>query len=414
MGLKIAVLKETAKNENRVAATPDTIKKYIAMGFSVAVEKDAGLNASFLDAMYKDIGATIVANATAAVKDADIILSVQSPEPTTLSNAKKGAILIGILNPYKNNDDFKAYNSNNVTAIATEFMPRISRAQSMDVLSSQSNLAGYRAVIDAASTFSSAFPIMMTAAGTVPPAKVFVMGAGVAGLQAIATAKRLGAVVSATDVRLAAKEQVQSLGANFIMVEDEEAQQAETSGGYAKEMSDAYKKKQAALVAETIKKQDIVITTALIPGRPAPVLVTEEMVKSMKPGSVIVDLAVEQGGNCPISEPDKIVEKHGVKLIGYTNMAARVAVNASALYAKNLLTLITYIYDAEAKALNIDLKDEITGAIVLTQSGKTVHERFKAPATATATAAPKASAKKASAKKKPAAKKTTTKTKAKS
>ncbi|MAS87685.1 MAG: NAD(P)(+) transhydrogenase (Re/Si-specific) subunit alpha [Micavibrio sp.] len=414
MGLKIAVLKETAKNENRVAATPDTIKKYIAMGFSVAVEKDAGLNASFLDAMYKDIGATIVANATAAVKDADIILSVQSPEPATLSNAKKGAILIGILNPYKNNDGFKAYNSNNVTAIATEFMPRISRAQSMDVLSSQSNLAGYRAVIDAASTFSSAFPMMMTAAGTVPPAKVFVMGAGVAGLQAIATAKRLGAVVSATDVRLAAKEQVQSLGANFIMVEDEEAQQAETSGGYAKEMSDAYKKKQAALVAETIKKQDIVITTALIPGRPAPVLVTEEMVKSMKPGSVIVDLAVEQGGNCPISEPDKIVEKHGVKLIGYTNMAARVAVNASALYAKNLLTLITYIYDAEAKALNIDLKDEITGAIVLTQSGKTVHERFKAPATATATAAPKASAKKASAKKKPAAKKTTTKTKAKS
>jgi NAD(P) transhydrogenase subunit alpha len=408
MGLKIAVLKETAKNEHRVAATPDSIKKYIAMGFSVAVEKEAGLSASLLDIMYKDVGATVVASAADAVKDADIILSVQSPESATLGHAKKGAILVGILNPYKNDDGFKAYNTNNVTAIATEFMPRISRAQSMDVLSSQSNLAGYRAVIDAAATFSSAFPMMMTAAGTVPPAKVFVMGAGVAGLQAIATAKRMGAVVSATDVRLAAKEQVQSLGANFIMVDDEEAQQAETSGGYAKEMSDAYKKKQAALVAETIKKQDIVITTALIPGRPAPVLVTEEMVKSMKPGSIIVDLAVEQGGNCPISEPDKIIEKHGVKLIGYTNMAARVAVNASALYAKNLLTLITHLYNVENKAMTVDLNDEITGAIVLTKDGKTVHERFKsakAPV-ATPTAAPKTAAKKPAAKKAATATKT--------
>ncbi|MAZ00061.1 MAG: NAD(P)(+) transhydrogenase (Re/Si-specific) subunit alpha [Micavibrio sp.] len=376
MSLKIAVLKETAKFEKRVAASPDTVKKYIGMGFTVSVEKGAGLGSSFTDAAYKEAGASIAASTASAVKDADIILCVQSPDAETLSATKKDAVLIGSLNPYGNKDDFKGYNAAKVTAITTEFVPRITRAQNMDVLSSQANLAGYRAVIDAAGEYGAAFPMMMTAAGTVPPTKVFVMGAGVAGLQAIATAKRLGAVVSATDVRPAAKEQVQSLGGTFVMVEDEETAAAETSGGYAKEMSDEYKKKQAALIAETIKKQDVVICTALIPGRPAPVLVSEDMVKTMKPGSIIIDLAAAQGGNCPLSEPDKVVEKHGVKIVGYTNMASRVAGNASALYAKNLLNLVTHLFDSEAKALNIDLEDEITGAIVLTEKGKTVHSNF--------------------------------------
>lgn len=403
MTIKIAVLKETEENENRVAATPDTVKKYIASGFSVVIEKGAGLASSLSDKDYETAGAKIVSNAAEATKGAHLVLCVQAPKPDTLKTLDKNTVLVGTLNPYANSNLFSAYNTNSVSAISMEFVPRISRAQSMDVLSSQSNLAGYRAVIDAAAVYDAAFPMMMTAAGTVPPVKVFVMGAGVAGLQAIATAKRLGAVVSATDVRMAAKEQVQSLGASFVMVEDEETKQAETSGGYAKEMSDAYKKKQADLIAETIQKQDIVICTALIPGRPAPVLVSEAMVKTMKAGSVIVDLAVEQGGNCPLSKPNQVTEAHGVKIIGYTNMASRVSRNASALYAKNIMTFVTHIYDKEKNALKVDLADEITGAMTLTHSGAVVHERFK-EAKEKAPAAAKPAEKKAVTKK-PAAKK---------
>jgi NAD(P) transhydrogenase subunit alpha len=286
---------------------------------------------------------------------------------------KSGAVLIGILAPYAAREQAQAYAARGVNAFAMEFMPRITRAQTMDVLSSQSNLAGYKAVVDAASEFGRAFPMMMTAAGTVAPARVLVMGAGVAGLQAIATARRLGAIVSATDVRPAAKEQVQSLGATFVAVEDEEFKQAETAGGYAKQMSAEYQQKQKALIAETIKKQDIVITTALIPGRKAPVLVDEEMVKSMKPGSVIVDLAVEQGGNCPLTEPDKVVVKHGVKLVGHLNVPSRLAVDASALYARNLLNFVTLMIDKGTKALKIDWEDEIIKGTALTRDGKIVH-----------------------------------------
>ena len=374
MGLKIAVLKESAKNESRVSASPDTIKKYIDLGFTVSVQKNAGEKSSFSDALYKDAGAKIATTDKACIKDADIILCVQSPKADLLAEAKAEALLIGILDPY--NAEFKTYNDAKLTAIAMEFMPRITRAQNMDVLSSQANLAGYRAVIEASEAYNAAFPMMMTAAGTVPPAKVFVMGVGVAGLQAIATAKRLGAIVSATDVRPAVKEQVQSLGGSFVMVEDEETAAAETSGGYAKEMSEDYKKKQAALIAETITKQDIDITTALIPGRPAPVLVTEHMVTTMKPGSVIVDMAAAQGGTCPLTEADKSIEKHAVTIIGYTDLASRVSGNTSSLYAKNLLNLVTLLYDQEKTELTVDLEDEITGAITLTHKGKTVHERF--------------------------------------
>jgi len=282
-----------------------------------------------------------------------------------------------MLNPYAARDDLAVYASKNVTAMSMELMPRITRAQAMDVLSSQSNLVGYKAVLDAAEQFGRAFPMMMTAAGTVPPARVFVMGAGVAGLQAIATAKRLGAIVSATDVRPAAKEQVQSLGASFVMVENEETRQAETSGGYAKEMSDDYKRQQAILVADTIKKQDIVICTALIPGRAAPRLVSREMLESMKTGSVVVDLAVEQGGNCEMSEAGKVVEYAGVRIIGYRNMPSRIAVDASALYARNVLSFLTLISAKEGGALAVDWGDEIVKAVALTRDGAIVHEQFK-------------------------------------
>jgi NAD(P) transhydrogenase subunit alpha len=283
-----------------------------------------------------------------------------------------------MLNPYGARDSIAGYAAKGVNAFAMELMPRITRAQSMDVLSSQSNLAGYKAVIDAAAEFGRAFPMMMTAAGTIAPARVLVMGAGVAGLQAIATARRLGAIVSATDVRPAAKEQVESLGGSFVAVEDEEFKQAETAGGYAKEMSDAYKAKQAALIAETIKKQDVVITTALIPGRKAPVLVSEEMVQSMKLGSVIVDLAVEQGGNCPLSEAGKVVVKHGVKIVGHTNVPSRLAVDATALYARNLLNFVTLLVDKETKALKVNWEDEIVQGVALTRDGQVIHPTFKA------------------------------------
>ena len=372
MATKIAVLKETGSFEKRVAAIPETVKKLIAKGFTITIEAGAGHNSSYPDQDYVTAGATIAASAKDATKDADIILCVEAPE--TLS-AKKGAILIGLLAPYNNKDKLTAYASSDVTAMSMELVPRITRAQAMDVLSSQSNLAGYRAVLEAAVLLPHAFPMMMTAAGTVPPARVFVMGAGVAGLQAIATANRLGAVVSATDVRAAAKEQVQSLGASFVMVESDEIKNAETSGGYAKEMSDDFKKKQATLVADTITRQDIVITTALIPGRPAPKLITEDMVKSMKPGSVIIDMAVEQGGNCELSKAGEVVEAHGVKIAGYRNIPSRIAADASALYSRNLMNLVNILVDKDGN-LALNMEDEIVKNVTLTKDGAIVHPNF--------------------------------------
>lgn len=373
MGLTISVIKETAHDENRVAATPDTIKKLISLGASVTVQAGAGLSAAITDDAYTAAGATIARDALTAVKDADAVLCVQRPEADILERLGAGTTLIGLLNPYQFKDSVARFERTGASAVALELVPRTTRAQSMDVLSSQANLAGYRAVIEAASVYARAFPMMMTAAGTIAPAKVFVMGAGVAGLQAIATARRLGAVVSATDVRAASREQVQSLGASFVMVENEETKQAETSGGYAKEMSEDYKRQQASLIAETIRKQDIVITTALIPGRPAPILVTEEMVKSMKPGSVIVDMAVAQGGNCTLSEKGKVAEKYGVKIVGYTNLASNIAADASALYARNLLNLVTLMVNKDKKEIAFDFADDIVKAVTLVHEGKAVH-----------------------------------------
>ncbi|HET8726473.1 MAG TPA: Re/Si-specific NAD(P)(+) transhydrogenase subunit alpha [Alphaproteobacteria bacterium] len=389
--MKIAILKERRPGELRVAASPETVKRFAGLGIEVVVEKGAGETAAATDEAYRNAGATIADDAKAALDGADVVLKVQRPlladegKIDELVLMKRGAVLIGALAPYDAGDSLKAYADAGIDAFAMELMPRITRAQSMDILSSQSNLAGYRAVLDAAAEFGRAFPMMMTAAGTVPPAKAMIMGVGVAGLQAIATARRLGAVVSATDVRPATKEQVESLGGTFIAVEDEEFRQAETAGGYAKEMSDAYKQKQAELIAETIRKQDIVITTALIPGRPAPVLVTEEMVATMKPGSVIVDLAVERGGNCPLSKPGKVVTtKNGVKIVGHTNVPSRVAVDASALYAKNLLNFLTPLVDRDQKALKIDWDDEIIKGTALTRDGRIVHPAFLAAEPASA------------------------------
>jgi NAD(P) transhydrogenase subunit alpha len=383
IGMKLAVPKERREGEARAAATPDSVKKLIALGFEVTVESGAGAGASIADEQFAAAGARIVSDAAAALADADVILRVQRPMTAAegrdeLAGVKRGAILIGMLAPYASKEQIQAYAAAGVSAIALELVPRITRAQSMDVLSSQANLAGYRAVLDAAYEFGRAIPMMMTAAGTVPPARAFIMGVGVAGLQAIATAKRLGAVVSATDVRPATKEQVESLGGTFVAVMDEEFQQAQTAGGYAKEMSKEYQAKQAALIAETIRKQDIVITTALIPGRKAPVLVSEEMVKSMKPGSVIVDLAVEQGGNCPLSEPGKVVVKHGVKIVGHTNVPSRIAVDATALYARNLVNYLTPLMDKATKAVKLDLADEVVKGSLLTHEGKIVHPGFAA------------------------------------
>lgn len=371
--MKLAVLKERMTGENRVAASPETVKKFIGLGFSVSVEAGAGLGSAVTDEMFKSAGAVICDGISGTVQDASVVLKVRGPSVEEISAMPSGTLLIAMLAPYQEKETIAALAAKKIDAFAMEFVPRITRAQSMDVLSSQANLAGYRAVIEAAGSFGRAFPLMMTAAGTVPPAKVFVMGAGVAGLQAIATARRLGASVSATDVRPAVKEQVQSLGAAFVMVEDEETKAAETSGGYAKEMSEAYKQKQAALVAETIKKQDIVITTALIPGRKAPVLVTEEMVKSMKPGSVIIDLAVEQGGNCPLSKPDQTVEIGGVKIVGFTNLPSRIAVDASALYARNLFNFVAPLVDKETKGLKVNWEDDIIKGAGLTRAGAIVH-----------------------------------------
>jgi NAD(P) transhydrogenase subunit alpha len=376
--MKIAIVAETDQGESRVAATPETVKKLIGLGAEVAVQPGAGVKSGILDADYQAAGAAVAAD---ALKDADVVLTVRRPGAATLAGVHKGALVISIMDPYGNEGALKSLADAGVTAIAMELMPRITRAQSMDVLSSQANLAGYRAVIDASAEYGRAFPMMMTAAGTVPAARVFIMGVGVAGLQAIATARRLGAVVTATDVRPATKEQVESLGAKFLAVEDEEFKNAQTAGGYAKEMSKEYQAKQAALVAEHIKKQDVVITTALIPGRPAPRLVSAEMVKSMKPGSVLVDLAVERGGNVEGVEAGKVAAVNGVKIVGFTNMPGRLAASASGLYAKNLLTFLDILIDKKEKKLAINWDDEILKAVVLTRDGAIVHPSF-APKTA--------------------------------
>jgi len=381
--MKIGIVKERRAHERRCAVSPDTVKKYVGLGARVVIETGAGLTAAITDDAFKAAGAEIVADAAAALGDADLVLKVQRPltsgegGPDELGPIKKGAVLAAILNPYNAKEAIADYAARGIDAMAMELIPRITRAQSMDVLSSQANLAGYRAVIDAAAEFGRAYPMMMTAAGTVAPARVLVMGAGVAGLQAIATARRLGAIVSATDVRPAAKEQVTSLGATFVAVEDEEFKQAETTAGYAKPMSAEYQAKQAALIAETIKKQDIVITTALIPGRKAPELVSAEMVQSMKPGSVIIDLAVEQGGNCALSELDKVVEKHGVKIVGHANVPSRIAVDSTTLYAKNLLNFVQLLIDKETKALKVNWEDEIVKGVALTRDGQVIHPNFK-------------------------------------
>jgi len=372
--MRIAVARETDAGEPRVAATPETVKKFKALGAEVAVGRGAGNASGILDADYEAAGATI---SDTPEKDADLILKVRRPTAAELTGYRRGALVVAIMDPYGNDAALKAMADAGVTAVAMELMPRITRAQSMDVLSSQANLAGYRAVIDAAEEYGRALPMMMTAAGTVPAAKVFIMGVGVAGLQAIATARRLGAVVTATDVRPATKEQVESLGAKFLAVEDEEFKNAQTAGGYAKEMSKEYQAKQAALTAEHIKKQDIVITTALIPGRPAPRLITREMVASMRPGSVIVDLAVERGGNVEGAQPGSVAIVGGVKIVGHLNVPGRLSASASALYAKNLLTFVDTLIDKKEKKLAVNWDDELVKATVLTRDGAVVHPNFQ-------------------------------------
>ncbi|MGE0716681.1 MAG: Re/Si-specific NAD(P)(+) transhydrogenase subunit alpha [Alphaproteobacteria bacterium] len=383
--MKLAIVKERRPREARVAASPDTVKRLIGLGFSVAVETGAGTRSAMPDDAYAAAGAEIAADPAGLLADADVVLKVQRPQTAAdggfdeVAAMKRGAVLVGLLAPYADRALLDAYAAQGITAFSMELLPRITRAQTMDVLSSQANLAGYRSVLEAAFAFGRAFPMMMTAAGTVPAARVFVMGAGVAGLQAIATARRLGASVTATDVRPAAKEQVESLGAKFVAVEDEEFKQAETAGGYAKEMSAEYRAKQAALVAAHIAKQDIVITTALIPGRPAPRLVTAEMLATMRPGAVVVDLAVEQGGNCEGARADDPVETaNGVRIVGWSNMPSRIAVDASQLYARNLLAFLTPLVDKDTKALKIARDDEIVKATLLTADGAVVHPGFAA------------------------------------
>jgi NAD(P) transhydrogenase subunit alpha len=371
--MKIAVAAETDAGEPRVAAVPDTVKKMVGLGAEVAVMPGAGTKSGVLDDDYTAAGATVSAD---ALNDADVVLQVRRPPESELARMKKGALVLGIMDPYGNEAALKQIADAGLVAFAMELMPRITRAQSMDVLSSQANLAGYRAVIDAAEQYGRALPMMMTAAGTVPAAKVFIMGVGVAGLQAIATARRLGAIVTATDVRPATKEQVESLGAKFLAVEDEEFKNAQTAGGYAKEMSKEYQTKQAALVAEHIKKQDIVITTALIPGRPAPRLISKDMVDSMRPGSVIVDLAVERGGNVEGSRPGEVTQAGPAKIVGYLNVPGRLAASASALYAKNLLTFLETMIDKKEKKLAVNWDDELVKGTMLTRDGAVVHPNF--------------------------------------
>ena len=381
--MKLAIPRERRAHERRVAATPDTVKRLKGLGLDIVVESGAGAGVSIPDEAYAAAGATVAPDYASAVGDADIVLKVARPLAAAegqdeAAALKRGAVLVAMLDPYRNRDQVADFAARGIAAFAMELVPRITRAQAMDVLSSQANLAGYKAVLDAASEFGRAFPMMMTAAGTIAPAKVMVMGAGVAGLQAIATARRLGAVVCATDVRLAAKEQVESLGGTFVMVDDDEARQAETSGGYAKEMSDAYKKKQAALIADTIRKQDIVVCTAQIPGRAAPRLVSDEMIASMRPGSVIVDLAVETGGNCEGSVVGEVVLRHGVRIVGHANVPSRVAVDASQLYAKNLLSFVQLVVGKDG-ALKVDRDDEIVKGALLSIDGAIVHPNFLPP-----------------------------------
>jgi H+-translocating NAD(P) transhydrogenase subunit alpha len=376
--MRIAVITESDSLEPRVAATPETVKKLVGLGASVAVEAGAGLKSGIIDSDFVAAGATIAPKAAGVLKDADVVLKVRRPNAKELGAMKPGALVLAIMDPYGQDEALKAMADAKVSAFAMELMPRITRAQVMDVLSSQANLAGYRAVIDAAAEYGRALPMMMTAAGTVPAARCFIMGVGVAGLQAIATARRLGAVVTATDVRPATKEQVESLGAKFLAVEDEEFLQAQTAGGYAKEMSKEYQAKQAALVASHIAKQDIVITTALIPGRPAPRLVTAEMVASMKPGSVIIDLAVERGGNVAGVKPGEIVTTaNGVKLVGHLNVAGRLAATSSSLYAKNLFAFLETMIDKGAKALAVKWDDALVKATALTKDGAVIHPNFQ-------------------------------------
>jgi NAD(P) transhydrogenase subunit alpha len=369
----IAVPAEGNKAERRVALSPETAKKFTALGCKVRIQAGAGAGANFSDAEFRDAGAAIAKSAAETVKGADVVLTVRRPPPAGLKGAARGAILACILDPFSGKAGLEALARTGVTVFSMEFMPRITRAQSMDVLSSQANLAGYKAVIDASARFGRALPMMMTAAGTIPAAKVFIMGVGVAGLQAIATARRLGGIVTATDVRPSTKEQVESLAAKFVAVEDEEFKEAETAAGYAKPMSAAYQKKQAALIAGHVKAQDIIITTALIPGRPAPELISRAMVESMKPGSVIVDLAAERGGNCAVTQADRTVEHKGVTIIGPTNLAGELAGNASALYARNLYAFIELMIDKENKELAIDWDDDIVKGTLVAKGGKVVH-----------------------------------------
>jgi H+-translocating NAD(P) transhydrogenase subunit alpha len=371
--MRIAVPREADVNESRVAATPETVKKFKALGADVVIARGAGIASGIPDAEFEAAGAEISDN---AINNADVVLRVRRPTADELGAYKKGALVIAIMDPYGKDDALKQMADAGIVTFAMELMPRITRAQSMDVLSSQANLAGYRAVIDAAEEYGRALPMMMTAAGTIPAAKVFIMGVGVAGLQAIATARRLGAIVTATDVRPATKEQVESLGAKFLAVEDDEFKNAQTAGGYAKEMSKEYQLKQAALVAEHIKKQDIVITTALIPGRLAPRLISKEMVVSMRPGSVIVDLAVERGGNVEGVQEGVVANIGGVKIVGYLNVPGRLAASASTLYAKNLLSFVETLIDKKEKKLAVNWDDELVKATVLTRNGMIVNPSF--------------------------------------
>jgi H+-translocating NAD(P) transhydrogenase subunit alpha len=372
----VGVLAEADPSETRVAATPETVKRLIALGADVALERGAGLHAGFLDADYQSVGARI-GGAAEVLREADVLLKVRRPTASELGQIKRGALVVAIMDPYGHQEALEAMAASGVSAFAMELMPRITRAQSMDVLSSQANLAGYRAVVDSAGEYGRALPMMMTPAGTVPAARIFVMGVGVAGLQAIATARRLGGIVTATDVRPATKEQVESLGAKFIAVEDEEFKQAETAGGYAKEMSKAYQAKQAELVAAHIAKQDIVVTTALIPGRPAPRLISAAMVESMKPGSVIVDLAVERGGNCELAKAGELVTTPGgVKIVGYSSVT-RLAATASSLYAHNLYAFLETLIDKATKSLAVKWDDELVKATLLTRDGAIVNPNFQ-------------------------------------
>ena len=373
--MRIAVLRETEAGEARVAATPETVKKLIGLGATVAVEAGAGAGANIADPLYAEAGAT-VGDRAATIADADLIVGVQGPAASALPGLKQSAVLAAILSPFADRARIDGYAAAGIDALAMEFMPRITRAQSMDVLSSQSNLAGYKAVIDAAEAYGRAFPMMMTAAGTISAARVFVMGVGVAGLQAIATARRLGALVSATDVRAATKEQIESLGAKGIFVDKVAGIQGEGTGGYATEMSDEYKAAQAELVSSHIAKQDIVITTALIPGRPAPRLVSDAQLATMRPGSVLVDLAVESGGNIEGSRAGEVVEVHGVRIIGHRNVASRLAADASALYSRNVYNLIAAFWDKDAGKVVWAPEDEIVKGVTLTRGGAVVHERL--------------------------------------